>query len=276
MSEVIERDVPTGDGRRLHTFDSGGAGPVVVFHHGSPATGALLPPLLSAAAARGVRLIGYARPSYGGSTASPGRDVAAAAGDVAAILDALDVLHCKTFGASGGGPHALACAALLPDRVRAVATLAGIAPYSEDYDWFAGMASPTALRAAREGREVRRQFAETEEFDPSVFVDADWSALQGAWASLGADAGAAGAAGPDGLVDDDTAFASEWGFSLSSLTVPAWFVHGEVDRMVPVSHAQAMLRSCPTGELWLRPREGHVSVLSAVPVVLDWLLAQGS
>ena len=274
MPEVIERDVQTGDGRMLHTFDSGGDGPVVLFHHGSPATGALLPPVLAAASVRGVRLIGYARPSYGGSTAAPGRDVAAAAGDVAAILDHLGVQTCGTFGASGGGPHALACAGLLPDRVRAVATLAGIAPYSEEYDWFSGMAAPGALRAARAGRGARAHFAETEEFDPSVFVDADWAALQGEWAQLGADAGAAGAAGPDGLVDDDVAFASDWGISLDALTVPAWFVHGELDRMVPVSHARAMLSACPTGELWLRPRDGHVSVLSAVPVVLDWLLAQ--
>jgi len=274
MPDVVERDVPTGEGRLLHTFDSGGDGPVVLFHHGSPATGALLPPMLSATSARGVRLIGYARPSYLGSTAVPGRDVASAAADVAAILDALGVPRCLTFGASGGGPHALACAALLPDRVRAVATLAGIAPYTQDFDWFAGMAAPGALRAAQQGKESRRKFAETDDFDPSVFVDADWAALQGEWSSLGADAGAAGSAGPDGLIEDDVAFASDWGFSLGALTVPAWFVHGELDRMVPVAHAQAMLRSCPTGELWLRPREGHVSVLSAVPVVLDWLLAQ--
>ncbi len=76
MPDVVERDVPTGEGRLLHTFDSGGDGPVVLFHHGSPATGALLPPMLSATSARGVRLIGYARPSYLGSTAVPGRDVA--------------------------------------------------------------------------------------------------------------------------------------------------------------------------------------------------------
>jgi pimeloyl-ACP methyl ester carboxylesterase len=262
------------DGRTLRTFDAGGQGPAVLFHHGSPASGALLPPMLAAAVARDVRLIGYARPSYGGSDPLPGRDVASAAGDVAAILDTLDIQRCATFGASGGGPHALACAALLPDRITAVATLAGVAPFSDDYDWFAGMAAPDALRAARSGRAARAGYAETEEFDPSVFIDADWAALQGDWESLGRDAGAAGELGPDGLVDDDVAFASPWGFSPADVTVPALFVHGELDRMVPVSHAWAMLRSCPTGEIWLRPRDGHVSVLSAMPTVLDWLLAQ--
>src|SRR5690348_1459842 len=111
---VSERDVRTDDGRVLRVHEGGGDGArlTVVWHHGSPQTGALLDPLLDAATVRGIRLVSYGRPSYGGSTPRPGRDVASAADDVARITDALGTGRFATMGASGGGPHALACAAL--------------------------------------------------------------------------------------------------------------------------------------------------------------------
>src|SRR5262249_59603081 len=94
-----------------------------------------------AAAERGFRLVQYTRPGYGGSTPAPGRRVADAAGDVAAVLDALGVAEFLTVGWSGGGPHALACAAGLPGRCLAAASMAGVAPYrAEGLDWLHGMA----------------------------------------------------------------------------------------------------------------------------------------
>src|SRR4051812_15328069 len=145
------------DGRTLQVYDSGGAGAGVVWDNGAPPTRGPpapplgeaaargkrpgdpppprywgpppqprrgpLAPLLEMAAARGMRLVTYARPGYGDSTPQPWRDVAAAAADVAELADALGIERFVTLGASGGGPHALACAALLPDRVTAVATL---------------------------------------------------------------------------------------------------------------------------------------------------------
>jgi pimeloyl-ACP methyl ester carboxylesterase len=272
------REVTTGDGRVLVVHDSGvapsGARLTIVWHHGSPQTGALLDPLLEAAAARGVRLVSYGRPSYGGSSPRPGRDVVSAADDVARIVDALAVERFATMGASGGGPHALACSALLGDRVTGVVSLAGLAPYTEEFDWFAGMAAPGGLRAALGGRGARARFAETDEFDEASFTVADWDALRGAWASLGADAGRAGAAGPDGLIDDDVAFAAPWGFALEQVAAPVLLVHGGQDRVVPPSHSEWLLRRCPRAELWLRPRDGHVSVLAGCAVAMDWLLAQ--
>ena len=110
---VTERDVHLADGRTLHVYDSGGDGEVVVWHHGSPQTGAPLAPVLEAARERGLRHVSYGRPSYGGSSPQPGRDVAGAARDVEQLADALGFERFATLGASGGGPHALACAALL-------------------------------------------------------------------------------------------------------------------------------------------------------------------
>ncbi len=280
---TTDLEVRTPDGRTLAVHETGpGAGGrangergfALFWHIGSPQTGELLPPVVEAAQARHIRLVSYGRPSYGGSTPQPGRNVASAAGDVAAIANALGIDRFAVMGASGGGPHALACAAQLPDRVLAAVTLAGIAPFTDEFDWFGGMASPAALQAARQGREVRARFAETDEFDPAVFTRADWAVLEGDWRTLGADAGRAAEAGPDGLIDDDTAFATDWGFDPGTITRPILLVHGGEDRMVPASHSQWMLRKIPTAELWLRPHDGHVSVLRAVPVAMDWLAAQ--
>jgi pimeloyl-ACP methyl ester carboxylesterase len=272
---VSQRDLRLQDGRTLRVYDSGGADAAheftVVWHHGSPQTGALLAPLLSAAARRGIRLVSYGRPSYGGSSPHPGRDVASAAADVAQLADALGVPRFAVMGASGGGPHALACAALLADRVTGAVCLAGLAPFTEDFDWYAGMVSDGGLRAAAAGREARARYAASDEFDKDSFTPADWAALSGAWASLGADAGHADAAGPDGLIDDDVAFVAPWGFDVMQIDAPVLLVQGGQDRIVPPAHAHWLTRHCRRAELWFRPHDGHISILNACPLAMDWL-----
>jgi pimeloyl-ACP methyl ester carboxylesterase len=273
---VRERAVEAPDGRTLVVHDAGPAGEAgtVVWHHGSPQSGALLAPLVAATEARGLRLVSYGRPSYGGSTSRPGRDVASAGDDVDAIADALGIDRFATMGASGGGPHALACAAALGDRVTGVVCLASVAPYdAADPAWFDGMADPGGLQAAIRGRAARAAYAETDEFDPASFTAADQAALADRWSSLATDAGAAGQAWPDGLIDDDVALVAPWGFALAGVTAPVLLVQGGEDRVVPRHHADRLLRALAHAELWLRPRDGHVSVLDACPVALDWLLA---
>jgi pimeloyl-ACP methyl ester carboxylesterase len=273
---VSERDVRLDDGRTLRVHDSGADSPealAVVWHHGSPQTGALLEPLLAAAAKRAIRLLSYGRPSYGGSSPRPGRDVASAAADVAQIADALGIATFAVMGASGGGPHALACAALLPTRVTGAACLASVAPLTSDFDWFGGMASDGAVRAAIAGREARARYAASDEFDPETFTPADWAGLSGAWSSLGADAERANEAGSDGLIDDDVAFVSPWGYDLTEIASPVLLVQGGQDRVIPLSHAEWLLRNIPRSELWLRPDDGHISILDACPVAMDWLRA---
>ena len=179
------------------------------------------------------------------------------------------------MGASGGGPHALACAALLGERVRAAVTLAGVAPLTDAIDWFAGMVAPGGLRAAmaaaRRASGSRRPTSSTSAASPMPMGRAC-----GHWAALGRDAGRAGQDGPEGLVDDDLAFVSPWGFDLppsprpSSSSRAARIASSREPRRV------ARWRRCRTAELWLRPRDGHVSVLGAVPVAMDWLLDLGT
>lgn len=273
-----ELDVRLADGSVLHAYDAGASGQsrvALAWHHGSPQTGAPLAPVVEAAAARGIRVFSYARPSYGGSDPRPGRDVASAAEDVAAVADALGVGRFASMGASGGGPHALAGGALLSGRVSAVVTIAGIAPFTTEYDWFDGMASPGGIRSAFDGRASRAAFEETAVFDPAQFLPVDHEALAGAWASLGADVERAGAFGMDGLIDDDVAFAGEWGFDLADVSVPVLVVQGAEDRVVPPAHATWIARHVPRAELVMRPGDGHVSALNAVPDAMDWLLRQG-
>jgi pimeloyl-ACP methyl ester carboxylesterase len=274
------QDVRLDDGRTVRVHDTGdtiaSATLTLVWHHGSPQTGAPLAPLVAAAAERGIRLVSYGRPSYGGSTPKPGRDVASAASDVAQLADALGVDRFAVMGASGGGPHALACGALLPDRVIAVACLATLAPFgAEGLDWYAGMAGGGAsLRAAEQGRAARVLFEESSEFDPTSFIDRDYAALDGTWSSLGDDVGVASAAGADGLIDDDLAYVGPWGFEVSTITQPVLLAHGGLDRVVPPAHSEWLLRHCPDAELWLRPHDGHVSILDVAPVAMDWLRAR--
>ncbi len=153
VAVTTEFDVQTSGGRTVHAYDSGppnaNTALTVLWHHGTPQTGKLLEPLLAMAEQHGVRWLSYDRPAYGGSSPRPGRDVAAAAKDVRQIADHLGIERFAVMGASGGGPHALACAALLPDRVLAVACLAGLAPWAADgLDWFAGMAAGGDRRAS--------------------------------------------------------------------------------------------------------------------------------
>lgn len=263
--------VPSADGRSLIVFDTGqGPSRTLVWHNGSPHSGALLEPIVRLAASRDIRLISYARPSYGGSTPQPGRSVADAATDVERIADALDLDAFVTMGASGGGPHALAVAAALGGRVLAVATFASPAPLDGSEAWFEGMAAPAALRSAVESREARALFAETDVFDPSQFTPADFAALDGEWGAVGADAGPAGDRWPDGLVDDDVAFAKPWGFELAAVESRVLVVQGGLDRIVPVQHGRWLARDIRGAVLEEHADDGHVSVMRHIGAAMDW------
>ena len=279
---VTETDLELSDGRRLHLYDTcaedAGARLAVFWHHGTPNTGAPPAPLLPAAARRGLRWVSYDRPGYAGSTPQPGRDVASAAADVAAIADALGIGRFAVMGHSGGGPHALACAALLPDRVLgAVCVPAGLAPFhAEGLDWFAGMAAAGAarLRAAAEGRAALEAHLASAAFDPEEFTPADHAALAGEWAWLAAAAARANEGGPGGMVDDELAYVAPWGFDPGQVRPPVLVVHGGQDRIVPPAHGEWLGRHLPAAELWLRPDDGHISVLRSSAAALDWLREQ--
>ena len=170
---VKELDLKLGDGRILHVYDTraddGGRLPVL-WHHGTPNIGSPPAPLFPAAERLGLRWVSYDRPGYGGSTPDPGRDLGSAADLASIVADALGIDRFAVMGHSGGGSHALACGALLPDRVLGVVSIAGLAPFDAGgLDWFAGMAASgvDSLRAAAVGRaEKQRYEASGAEYDP--------------------------------------------------------------------------------------------------------------
>src|SRR3954471_5438080 len=129
----IELGLP--DGRRLTVRDHGSTGvadeALVLVHQTPPGGTPLHPDTVRSAAEHGLRLVSYARPGYAGSTRASGRSVADAAADTAAVADFFAARQFLTWGSSGGGPHALACAALRPERVVAAATLASVGPFGE-------------------------------------------------------------------------------------------------------------------------------------------------
>lgn len=292
IAAAHELDVELPDGRRLHAYEAGDEdGEPVIVHHGTPGSGVLPQMWADDAVARGIRLVGYDRPGYGGSSRHPGRRVADAAADVAALADALGVDRFRTWGASGGGPHALACTALLPQRVIAAACLAGVAPYDADaLDFLAGMGEDNVeeFTAALAGEQELRDFlgpardgvlgATPEELSramASLLPPVDVAVLTGRFARAVHENMAAGLrAGYEGWLDDDRAFTSGWGFSLTGVTVPVLLRQGEQDLMVPFAHGQWLAAHLPSAEVALTPEDGHLTLTTDIGSTHRWLLEQ--
>jgi pimeloyl-ACP methyl ester carboxylesterase len=282
--------VPGPDGREL-CVESGGDphGRAVLVHDGTPNSRHLYPPLLADAERDGIRLLSYDRPGYGRSTAQPGRSVADCANDVRAIASALGIHRMGVWGISGGGPHALACAALLPDLVCAVGSLASIAPYGvPGLDFFSGMGADNLdditlfLSDPVAARKKSRQ-------DRDEFLEVTPEQLAASWATLlsGADLAALNddlaeymvssmkdglEPGDQGWWDDACADMADWGFGFADISVPVQLWHGEQDRFVPFQHGQWLAAQIPGVEAHLTQADGHLTLLDHVPEVHEWLL----
>lgn len=271
---VMEFDLTLPDGRTLHPYDTGAGDLAVFWHHGTPNIGAPPAPLFPASKRLGIRWVAFDRPGYGGSTSLADRNIATAATCTAAVADALGIERFAVMGHSGGGPHALACAALLPERVLGAVSVSGLAPYGADgLDWFAGMypGGAAGLRAAADGRAAKERYEETAEFDPKMFTPADEAALTGPWSWFSTVVGPAMESGPGGLIDDDLAYVAPWGFDPETIVAPTLIVHGGEDRIVPGTHGEWLTERIPSAELWPRPEDGHISALTAGEDALAWL-----
>jgi pimeloyl-ACP methyl ester carboxylesterase len=218
--------------------------------------------------------------------------VASAANDVAAIAKELGLSRLLIWGVSGGGPHALACAALLPGLVVAAAVLASIAPYpAEGLDFFAGMGADNVadFKAALKGGETHRQAVEA---SASKLLRADLETLVQAFHSLLCPPDAAVLTTDfakfvlrsvhegigetrDGIIDDDIAHISPWGFELSQIRIPVLLMHGEQDQFVPVSHGKWLASRIPNVEARFLADDGHLTLSTRrIPEVHAWLSAK--
>jgi pimeloyl-ACP methyl ester carboxylesterase len=281
------------DGRRLELEVNGpDEGPVIVFHHGTPGASTPLPLHVRAAAERGHRYVSASRPGYAGSTRLRGRSVADVAADTAAVLDHLGVDTCLTMGWSGGGPHALACGALLPERVRGVNLIAGAAPYGVDgLDFLAGMGPENVVEfgAAVEGEGALRPFLEAQQAELATVTGEQIAAVLGGLvppvdvASLTGELADCVAAefrqglanGVDGWIDDDLAFTRHWGFELADIAVPTYLWQGSEDLMVPFAHGQWLAENIPGVVAHLEQGDGHLSIgVGATDRMFDELVAR--
>jgi pimeloyl-ACP methyl ester carboxylesterase len=289
---MIERTtLQLADGRRLDCSLADGGGTPVVYHHGTPSCG--LPPhgWAQAFAERGLRYVAWSRPGYADSTRQEGRLVASAADDVREVLDQLGIDRAYTVGWSGGGPHAMAITALLPDRILGGASIAGVAPYpAAGMDWYAGMGPENIeeFGAALEGPEALAALLDT--VSPSfrdvtadeiaatlggLIDDVDRGSLTGAFAENMAETTREGLRnGYWGWFDDDVAFTRDWGFDLGSVGVPFHVWQGSHDRMVPYAHGQWLADRVGNACIHLHPDEGHLSLgVDAIGRILDELVA---
>jgi pimeloyl-ACP methyl ester carboxylesterase len=276
--DITERAVTAADGRVLHAYTAGSdAAMPFVLHHGTPGSGLPFAPFVEHVLERDLRWVSHDRSGYGGSTRHEGRSVADCAADVAAILDAVGAGECYVAGWSGGGPHALACAALLPDRVRAAATIAGVGPYGvPDLDFLAGMGQENVdefsaalvggepLAAMLEGSSKEVLAASVEELADvfgTLLPPVDRAAFTDEVAAYFKDSSeVAFRDGSWGWYDDDVMFVRDWGFDLGSIRAPIAVWQGELDKMVPFAHGRWLAANVPGARAHLHADHGHISI----------------
>jgi pimeloyl-ACP methyl ester carboxylesterase len=279
------------DGRRIDVRVSGPErGFPLVFHHGTPGAGTPLRALERAVHERGLCLVAASRPGYGRSTRHEGRRVVDVVQDTAAVLEALGADRCAVAGWSGGGPHALACAARLRG-VSATLVIAGVAPSDgEGLDWTAGMgqANIAEFGAAKEGPGALRDLlaGEREHLKDvstgnivtslqSVLPAVDRAVLTDEFAEdMAASFHEGLREGVDGWLDDDLAFVSPWGFDLGEIDTATAIWQGSEDLMVPCAHGRWLSNRVTGASVHLVEGEGHLSIgIGAVDAMLDELVS---
>jgi pimeloyl-ACP methyl ester carboxylesterase len=289
---LAERVTQATDGRTLVFAEWGAPDGFPVFSlHGTPGSRLGRHPDESIYVKAGARLITYNRPGYGGSDRQRGRRVVDCVSDVVAIADALELERFAVTGGSGGGPHALAVAAGLPDRVTRAACASSPAPYDAEFDWLAGM-DPLNVREvewALQGEEVyvpniEREAAETLErvaADPSKLLGDDWNLSEADRAALArtefhelirADTSEALSTGVFGWTDDMFAILKPWGFDLADIRVPTRVIYGVTDVLVPVQHGKWLAEHVPGAQVVIEEELGHMGDPDLLAERIGWLV----
>lgn len=270
-------DLPLPNGGNLHAIDSESGSDLLIYHHGTPAAGPLSHELLEAAAAHDLRLVELVRPGYGRSTRQVDRTVASVASLAEVLADHIGAQRFVTMGWSGGGPHALATAALLPTRCSGAMLLASVAPYDAvDLDFLDGMgednivefgaalAGPAELEAFLTPMADGLRSITADEVVgslASLLPEVDRSFLDGpAGEELAAELRFSVASGIWGWYDDDVAFTRPWGFDITAVRRPVAVWQGTEDLMVPFAHGRWLAARIPGAKSHLIDGHGHLSL----------------
>lgn len=263
-------ELGTPDGRVLRYCVYGPAdGLPVIAHHGTPGTRWERPDVIQAIEEADLRVLLHGRPGFG-STRRPGRVVADVAEDVRLLADAQGWEQFTVTGFSGGGPHALACAGLLPDRVIRCSTVAGIAPpdargldFIGTLDW---------ARDASRGEDLLRP--DLERRGQEILAEI----VAGVQGSIGR-SGTPGRVermratcidGLDGWIDDFLALIRPWGFDLGKITAPISIWYGSEDENTTREHTEWLLANVPGAERHEYPG-GHDPEDADYRRMLAWL-----
>jgi pimeloyl-ACP methyl ester carboxylesterase len=275
-----ERMIESPDGRAIQIGTVGDrANPAVFFHHGTPGSASLVRTIEEIATKGDLFLVSMSRAGYGASSRQPGRDVAAAVPDTRAVLDALELDAYAVLGWSGGGPHALACAALDAPRCIAAWSLAGVAPFTADFDWTDGM-GPENVEEMELALKGGPEYEAHMEMIGTALGDANADNVIELFGGLLSDPDKATLAplearelfaaslrqgfenGWRGFFDDDRAMMSDWGFEPGAITIPVSVWFGDNDLMVPPAHAAWLLRTIKSSSGHHYPKEGHLSIFA--------------
>jgi pimeloyl-ACP methyl ester carboxylesterase len=268
-----DSQVIVGQDRALAYTDIGDpGGPCVFFFHGAPMSRLHLVGLEDQFLARGLRLVSPDRPGYGRSSPQPGRSMADWPTDVAALADTIGVDRFLVAAHSSGGPYAVACSALLPDRVLAGAVLAGVTDmawpdawngYLEDEIQLMRLPDENAAIAwcvERFGADGRGFFEVPFEFpEPDRALLADEAFEQAV--------GEAFRQGVAGYAQDVHVQGRPWPFDSSRISVPIDVVHGDADTLLPLAHSRHTAALVPGSSFRTYPGHGHLTILSELPMI---------
>ena len=290
--EHIEHRIRTPDGRTLAVAEWGDPnGLPIISHHGTPGGRISYPKDRTLDARLKLRRITFDRPGYGESTRLPGRSVADVVPDVVAIVDELGIDRFAVLGGSGGGPHSLATAALIPDRVLRCVAASSPAPWEADFDHFAGLNTGNVeeYTAALIGEAAHRPIAEREAviaLERLRAGRADWlgdgyEMSESDMAELASDLEAALddlehalAPGVDGWVDDVLATVRPWGVDLGAIRCPVRIDYGRVDAFVPAANGDWLVANVP-GATPCITDAGHMASDELFEDILVWLTGSG-
>jgi len=290
------RTLETPDGRTLaYAIWGDPDGFPVLSLHGTPGCRFNRWPKEEVYAELGVCWMTHDRAGYGRSDRHRGRNVADEAADVAALADELGFDRFGVTGGSGGGPHVLACAALIPDRVVRAICIVGVAPWGtpglERDEWLAGMDPENVKEVgwAEAGEEVLTRELEAEQkrveervaVDPATILDGfelsesdrEQLARPEAMQVIREATFEEAVNGVGGWVDDDLAFLQPWGFDVGDVSVPVLIKYGLTDVLVPPAHGEWLAANVPGCIVHTDDTAGHLGTNPEEQIAEDvgWL-----